>query len=322
MKKTVSRIALAAVCAWMLQLNTFAEDLLIPGGQVIGLQLYNDTVTVAAFDDVLGGDTKAAGLQIGDEILSVNGTKVRTAQDVCDALEQSDGTVEIRVNRGGKEKKLKIAPQITDRGPRLGVYLRSGITGIGTVTWYDPETKQFGTLGHGVNGSDGELLDMTGGTAYNARVVSVRKGVSGEPGQLKGAVAAGQEIGTLYRNTQQGVFGTSGRGWKGEALPVGEAEDIRTGEAVIRSTVSGEAVQEYSVEILKIYPGSRSDGRNLLLKVTDPALLEATGGIVQGMSGSPIIQDGKLVGAVTHVLVNDPTTGYGIFIENMLDAAA
>ena len=226
------------------------------------------------------------------------------------------------MSRGGKEKKLKIKPQITDHGPRLGVYLRSGITGIGTVTWYDPETKQFGTLGHGVNGSDGELLEMTGGVAYDARVASVRKGVSGEPGQLKGAVAAGQEIGRLYRNTQQGVFGTSDRGWKGEALPVGEAEDIRTGDAVIRSTVSGDTVQEYSVEILKIYPGSRSDGRNLLLKVTDPALLETTGGIVQGMSGSPIIQDGKLVGAVTHVLVNDPTTGYGIFIENMLDAAA
>ena len=322
MKKTISRIALAAVCVWMLQLNTFAEDLLIPGGQVIGLRLCNDTVTVAAFDDALGGETKAAGLQIGDEILSVNGTRIKTAQDVCDALDRSDGTVEIRVSRGGKEKKLKIKPQITDHGPRLGVYLRSGITGIGTVTWYDPETKQFGTLGHGVNGSDGELLEMTGGVAYDARVASVRKGVSGEPGQLKGAVAAGQEIGRLYRNTQQGVFGTSDRGWKGEALPVGEAEDIRTGDAVIRSTVSGDTVQEYSVEILKIYPGSRSDGRNLLLKVTDPALLETTGGIVQGMSGSPIIQDGKLVGAVTHVLVNDPTTGYGIFIENMLDAAA
>ena len=321
MRKSISRIALAAVCVWMLQLGTFAEDLLIPGGQVIGLQLYNDTVTVAAFDDALGAETKAAGLQIGDEILSVNGTKVKTAQDVCEALDRSDGSVEVRVSRNGKEKNLTIKPKITDHGPRLGVYLRSGITGIGTVTWYDPETKQFGTLGHGVNGSDGELLEMAKGVAYDARVAAVRKGVSGEPGQLKGAVAAGEEIGELYRNTQQGVFGTSHRGWKGEALPVGEVEDIRTGAAMIRSTVSGDTVQEYSVEILKIYPGSGADGRNLLLKITDPALLEATGGIVQGMSGSPIIQDGKLIGAVTHVLVNDPTRGYGIFIENMLDAA-
>ena len=322
MRKSISRVALAAVCVWMLQLSAFAEELLIPGGQIIGLQLCNDTVTVAAFDDALGGDSRAAGLQVGDEILSVNGQRIKSAQDVCDALDRSDGSVEVRISRSGKEKKLKVTPRITDQGPRLGVYLRSGITGIGTVTWYDPETKRFGTLGHGVNSADGQLLEMTGGSAFDARVASVKKGTSGEPGQLKGAVAPGQEVGQLYRNTQQGVFGISDRGWKGEALPVGETEDIRTGAAVIRSTVSGEAVQEYSVEILKIYPGARPDGRNLLLKITDPALLETTGGIVQGMSGSPIIQDGKLVGAVTHVLVNDPQTGYGIFIENMLEAAS
>ena len=322
MKKSISRIALAAVCVWSLQCGVFAADLLVPGGQVVGLQLCNDTVTVAAFDDVLGGDTKAAGLQVGDEILSVDGHRVSSAQDVCSALDRSDGAVELRVSRGGKEKKLKVSPRITDQGPRLGVYLRNGVTGIGTVTWYDPETGRFGTLGHGVNESDGQLLEMTEGTAYDAQVVSVKKGVSGEPGQLKGAVAAGQEVGQLYRNTQQGVFGVSRRGWKGEALPVGEPEDVRAGKAVIRSTVCGDRVQEYSVEILKIYPGSRQDGRNLLLKITDPALLDTTGGIVQGMSGSPIIQDGKLIGAVTHVLVNDPTTGYGIFIENMLNAAA
>ena len=321
MRKSISRIALAALFLWVLQGSVFAQELLIPGGQVIGLQLCNNTVTVAAFDDVLGGDSKAAGLQVGDEILSVNGRPVKSARDVCDALDRSDGTAELRISRDGKEKKLKIRLRVTDCGPRLGVYLRDGLTGIGTVTWYDPDGGRFGTLGHGVNGGKGELLEMTGGKAYDARVAAVKKGVSGEPGQLKGAVAAGQQVGELYRNTQQGVFGTSDRGWKGEPLPVGEPEDVHAGPAMIRSTVSGDSVQEYSVEILKIYPNARSDGRNLLLRITDPALLEITGGIVQGMSGSPIIQDGKLVGAVTHVLVNDPTQGYGIFIENMLDAA-
>ena len=322
MKKLISRIALITVCLWTLQGNALAAELLIPGGQIIGLQLCRDTVTVAAFDDKLGAAGKSAGLQIGDEILSVNGRAVSTAEDVRSALESSDGTVEMRVNRQGREKKLKLTPAITDQGPRLGVYLRDGITGIGTVSWYDPDTGKFGTLGHGVSDSGGKLLDMTKGGAYCADVVTVKKGVAGEPGQLKGAVSAAGQIGELYRNTQQGVFGTSAAGWKGEPLPVGEAEGVRTGEAVIRSTVSGRDVREYSVEILKIYPSSRTDGRNLLLRITDPALLEATGGIVQGMSGSPIIQDGKLVGAVTHVLVNDPTRGYGIFIENMLDAAA
>jgi stage IV sporulation protein B len=152
-------------------------------------------------------------------------------------------------------------------------------------------------------------------------VLSVRRGKAGQPGQLMGALSASNPLGTLGENTPMGVFGTCG-GWKGQPMPTAEASQIHTGAATILSTVNGETPQEYSVEILKIYANSDKMGRNLLLKVTDPRLLQTTGGIVQGMSGSPIIQDGKLVGAVTHVLVNDPTTGYGIFIENMLDAAA
>lgn len=286
MKKMISRIALTVVCLWAVQGNVLAAELLIPGGQIVGLQLCRDTVTVAAFDDKLGGAGKSAGLQVGDEILSVNGREVSTAEDVRRVLDRSDGTVELRVSRGGKEKKLKLTPTITDQGPRLGVYLRDGITGIGTVSWYDPDTGKFGTLGHGVSDSGGKLLDMTKGSAYCADVVTVKKGVAGEPGQLKGAVSAAGQIGELYRNTQQGVFGTSAAGWKGEPLPVGEAEDIRTGDAVIRSTVSGRDVREYSVEILKIYPNAQSSGRNMLLRVTDPTLLETTGGIVQGMGVS------------------------------------
>ena len=146
------------------------------------------------------------------------------------------------------------------------------------------------------------------------------KGTSGTPGQLKGE--AGQSLGPLLKNTPQGVFGKSQIPFSGEALPTASYEDIHPGPAAIRSTVSSAGVREYSVEILKIYPQDRKDGRNFLLHITDPQLLQTTGGIVQGMSGSPIIQDGKLVGAVTHVLVNDPTRGYGIFIKNMLDAAA
>ena len=190
------------------------------------------------------------------------------------------------------------------------------------MTWFDAESKNFGTLGHGVNDGSGNLLQMTQGHVYRARVMSVKKGKSGEPGQLIGALKSPDALGTLYKNTQQGVFGTSDADWEGAAIPVAKSDEIKTGNAVIRSTIAGESPREYSVKILKIYPKSRNNGRNLLLRVTDPALLEATGGIVQGMSGSPIIQNGKLIGAVTHVLVNDPTTGYGIFIENMLEAAA
>ena len=154
-----------------------------------------------------------------------------------------------------------------------------------------------------------------------AWVMSVTKGRSGHPGQLRGSCDGAESCGELLRNTPQGVFGKSRQGWLGEAIPVGSADQVHPGQASIRSTVSNYTTGDYSVEILKVYPASRTDGRNLLLRVTDKALLEATGGIVQGMSGSPIIQDGKLIGAVTHVLVNAPDIGYGIFIENMLEAA-
>ncbi len=306
----------------LLPLQAKAAELLIPVGKIIGLQLRNDTVTVAAYDDTLGETARSAGLRIGDEIVAINGAEIDCAEDVRGALKGCGENVNLTVRRGGKLNALRVEPQQTAEGPRLGVYLRQGIAGIGTVTFYDPDTGKFGTLGHGVSDPKGNLLEMTRGDAYEATVVSVKKGKSGDPGQLKGSADAVETFGILLRNTPQGVFGVTKRGWKGEPLPVASYEEVCTGPAHIRSTIAGDNVQEYSVEILKIYPETRCDGRNFLLKVTDPELLSATGGIVQGMSGSPIIQNGKIVGAVTHVLVNDPTTGYGIFIENMLEAAA
>ena len=322
MKRTLRHIVLTLILFASLPVEARAAELLIPVGKVIGLQLTDDTVTVAAFDDTLGSLAKDAGLKIGDEIVSIDGTRVRCAQDVKDALSQCGSDVDLTVRRGEKLNTLHITPSQTADGPRLGVYLRQGIAGIGTVTFYDPDTGKFGALGHGVNDAKGSLLTMKEGRAFEATIQSVKKGRCGEPGQLKGTAEAVGTLGTLLKNTPQGIFGTVSTPWQGEALPVADFSDVHTGEAAIRSTVSGDTVQEYSVEILKIYPEDRSDGRNFLIKVTDPALLEVTGGIVQGMSGSPILQNGKLIGAVTHVLVNDPTTGYGIFIENMLDAAS
>lgn len=321
MKRILNSIALTFVFLLLCPINAQAAEFLIPVGRIIGLQLTDNTVTIAAFDDSLGAAAREAGLKIGDEILTIDGKTIRCADDVRTALNGCDTQISLTISRSGKTHTLRLSPCETDSGPRLGVYLRQGIAGIGTVTWYDPETGKFGTLGHGVSDSKGSLLNMTEGCAYEAQILSVKKGKCGDPGQLKGSADGASAIATLLRNTPQGVFGITKQGWEGEALPVASFADIQTGAASIRSTISGGEPQEYSVEILKIYPEDRSDGRNLLIKVTDPALLEATGGIVQGMSGSPIIQDGKLVGAVTHVLVNDPTTGYGIFIDNMLDAA-
>ena len=299
-----------------------AAQLLVPVGQVIGLELAENRVTVAGFDPQLGTAAKAAGLKEGDRIAAIDGTPVYNAEDVRAALQRSDGDVDISIVRGSVTKKLELEPAITGDGPKLGVFLRQSITGVGTVTYYDPESGAFGALGHGVNDKDGSLITMQTGSAYTASVDAVKKGQSGAPGQLVGAVTNTAPIAALSKNTVQGVFGKADVPFRGDALPAAAISEIKTGPAVIRSTVQGSDVQEYSVEILKIYPNSGTDGRNLLLEVTDQRLLTATGGIVQGMSGSPIIQNGKLVGAVTHVLVNDPTRGYGIFIENMLDAAA
>jgi stage IV sporulation protein B len=306
----------------VLPLQAEATRLLVPVGKVIGLQLQNDVLTVAAYDDVFGETARSAGLKIGDEILEINGCDVSCAEDVRGVLKDAEPPVTLTVRRGSKVTSVALIPKQTENGPRMGVYLRQGVTGIGTVTWYDPDTGRFGSLGHGVHDAQGELVHMTGGRIYPASVLSVVKGKCGQPGQLRGTVDCPQAMGELAKNTQRGVFGSVETSWEGTPVEVADRDDARTGPASIRSTVSGKEVREYSVEILKIYPEKREEGRNMLIRVTDPALLETTGGIVQGMSGSPIIQNGKLIGAVTHVLVNDPTTGYGIFIENMLEAAA
>lgn len=321
MKIMFRRVASAMLCVYLLTTAALAKEL-VPVGKVIGLELRDKRVVVAGFDEQQGAAAKAAGLLSGDIIQKIDNIQITCAEDVRKALAQSDGTVAVEICRDGKTSLLQISPVITKDGPKLGVFLRQGITGIGTVTWYDPETKQFGTLGHGVNDGGGNLLPMTQGRAYEARVSTVKKGKCGEPGQLYGTVTSSEPVGILKSNTQQGVFGSCEAGWEGQAIPVASRDEVKTGDAVIRANVSGDTVREYSVKILKIYPKARGNGRNLLLRVTDPELLATTGGIVQGMSGSPIIQNGKLIGAVTHVLVNDPTTGYGIFIENMLDAAA
>ena len=285
MKRFFMRVAFAVLLIGMVSVCVNGKEL-IPVGQIVGLELRDGSVTVASFDEELGAGCQEAGVRIGDEICMIDGVQIRSSGDIRKALSQSDGAVKVTVSRNGKLHEIRLQPKITKDGPKLGVYLRQGVTGIGTVTWYDSETGNFGTLGHGVNDTKGKLLTMTEGKAYDARVLAVRKGKAGEPGQLMGTVERLEPIGDLKKNTPQGVFGKSAEGWEGKLYSVAETSQIRTGEATILSTVSGEDTREYSVEILKIYPKSKQTGRNMLIHVTDPALLEATGGIVQGMGVS------------------------------------
>ena len=322
MKKLIVIVLVFALFVFVLPFGALAAEMLIPVGKVVGLHLGDNSMVIAGFDSQLGAGAQKAGLQVGDKIINVNGQSVNCSEDIIKALGCGEAKAQIRYIRDGKTRCAEVQPVKTEEGFRLGIYLKQGVSGIGTITWYDPESGAFGALGHGVNTANGQLIPVGTGTIYSASVLSVVKGKAGNPGQLLGNLKDKTEIGYIDKNVSQGIFGQTEIGWTGEAVPVALRDEIRTGAATIRSNIRGDEVQEYSVEILKIYPNSKATGRNMLIKVTDPELLRTTGGIVQGMSGSPIIQNGKLIGAVTHVLVNDPTTGYGIFVENMLNAAA
>lgn len=291
-----------------------AQDYLIPGGYTVGIELEMRGVLVVDVED--GTCAAEAGVQKGDTIIRINGVEAAGAEMLRDAA--GEESVVLTVLRDGKEAELYIAAQ---RRGRLGLLVRDSIAGIGTVTYIDPETGAYGALGHGVNDlGTTRLLPVETGMLVPASVESVRRGVRGTPGELRGTFDVTRCLGTVDGNTERGIFGTLCELPRTPALPVGAAEAVREGEASILSNVSGTEVREYAIRIDRVTPDAEH-GRNLLLTVTDPDLLAATGGIVQGMSGSPIMQNGKLIGAVTHVLVNHPEQGYGILIGNMLDAA-
>ena len=312
------RIAAVLGAALLLLSGAWATpETVIPGGNTVALRLETDGVCIVEFAEDY---PKNAGLRRGDLLHSIDGAEVRSAQAVAQAVAASDGRpMKLTVTRGGREKSVTVAPHETKDGWRLGIYVRDRMSGIGTVTFYDAENETFGALGHGIcESGSSELLPVRSGSVLYAEVMAVTKGKSGAAGALQGAVCGRSACGEISGNTRQGVFGTM-PARNAQPVPVGKASELHTGAATILSNVRGQEIREYSVQIRAIHP-DEPQGRNLLLQVTDPALLEATGGIVQGMSGSPIMQDGKLVGAVTHVLIDDPTMGYGILIEAMLDA--
>lgn len=301
-------------------------DVLIPVGHTIGIKLFSEGVVVVGLAEVeteKGRVTPGAdcGLRVGDVIEEVNGREVSSSEEFASSI-QCGGTVRLGVSRQGEELTLAAEPVRGEDGAyRLGAWVRDSIAGIGTVTFYDPATGAFGALGHGVTDSDtGLLMPLGDGAVMGSTVKAVKRGAPGAPGELRGDFDLTHDMGTLHANTERGVFGTlDGGGFAGKAVPVAASAEIRPGPAVILSNVEGDRVEAYDIEIVRVL--RQQDTRDLLIQVTDDRLIQKTGGIVQGMSGSPIMQNGKLVGAVTHVMVNDPTRGYGIFIENMLTAA-
>ena len=291
--------------------------LLIPGGGIFGAKIKQNYVSVQN-----PGDTHE--LKVGDKIKSINGHRVFSVKDIKNITRDFCGEdITLICDRDGKEISVKIKPKEVDGEYKLGIVLKDGAAGIGTITYIDPETGLFGGLGHGICDTDtGEVINFTEGQITGVILSGVKKGEEGKPGELSGLLTD-KVKGKLYSNTECGVFGkldTVPESLTATAIKVAHRDEVHAGEATILSTVKAGSVKEYKIEISDINKSSTGT-KSFKIKVTDPALIAITGGVVRGMSGSPIIQDGKLVGAVTHVMVANPTEGYGIFIENMLNAA-
>lgn len=312
------------------KLNVYEAEGLYPGGMAFGVKLFTRGVLVVGISGVTGfgftvSPATEAGIQKGDVLLSVNGAEIDSAEALKAAIEAAGANaVEIRLRRGEETISTTLYPALSaeDNKYRAGLWVRDSTAGIGTITYIDAESGAFAGLGHGICDSDtGALMPLGRGVVVNVDITGVKKGTAGIPGELKGSFDNVQR-GTIESNTETGVYGTldSPPQEAGEPMPVGLKDELKLGKAYIYTTLDGNTPARYEIEIEKIYKNSGKT-KNFLIRVTDSALLEQAGGIVQGMSGSPIMQNGKLIGAVTHVLVNDPTRGYGIFIENMLESA-
>ncbi len=320
----VFSLSLCAQSAWAAPAAP-AERTVIPLGKAVGIKLFAAGVLVVGLAD---GDTpaRACGLRQGDIITAMDGTAIDSTEQVQSLLAEAAGQeTTLTVCRGSSTLALSACARPGAGGAwQLGAWIRDSMAGIGTLTYYDPATGQYGALGHGITDVDtAQLMPLASGSIMETTVKAVKKGRKGDPGELKGDFSVQRDVGTVTVNSDGGIFGTVADGEflsGGTPVPVATAQQVKTGRATILATISGSDTAEYQVEIVRLY-GADEPTRNMLLRITDPRLLSATGGIVQGMSGSPILQNGRIVGAVTHVLLNDPTRGYGIFIGNMLDMA-
>ena len=303
MKKTIVTGLWALLLTSLLTLPAFAQELIV-GGQAVGIQISTDGVLVAGLCEVDGSGgsrpAESAGLKTGDRIVAADGVPVSDAASLLEAIEQGEGGVTLSVLRGEHSFLVTVEPALSGEGrPMLGLLLRDGLSGIGTLTFRDPDSGIFGALGHSINdAATGLAVPVREGSITDAQIVSVTPGAAGAPGELDGCADLGRVLGEITRNSEVGIFGLSSESFGGRCLETGE---LSAGPASIVSTVSGHETREYAVEINRVY--REAGGTHAMLSVTDAELLARTGGIVQGMSGSPILQNGRLVGAVTHVSV-------------------
>ncbi len=309
-----------------------AKTKVYAGGDVIGIKLYTDGIMVvelASFEDEQGNivcPAKDSGIQVGDIILAANGKKMESNNQLINSIRYLvDKSVKLSIKRGEERFDVDVFPKKTfeNREPKLGLWVRDSAAGIGTMTFVTADDKKFFALGHGITDKDiRERYTVRQGTIEFADVMNVEKSKEGVPGEIQATFGGNNTtIGSVEGNTKCGIHGSYNAELLGQPMEIASRWQIKEGPATILCSVDGKEKKEYSVNINKIILGGGFSEKSMVIEVTDPELIKKTGGIVQGMSGSPILQNGRIVGAVTHVFVNDPTRGYGIFIENMLAEA-
>ncbi|MBL6008558.1 SpoIVB peptidase [Bacillus halotolerans] len=310
---------------------------IIPGGQSIGVKLHSVGVLVVGFHQINTSEGKkspgeSAGITAGDIIIEMNGQKIEKMNDVAPFIQKAGNTgesLDLLIKRDKQKIKTKLIPQKDEAEGkyRIGLYIRDSAAGIGTMTFYEPKTKKYGALGHVISDMDTKKpIVVEDGEIVKSTVTSIEKGTGGNPGEKLARFSSERKtIGDINRNSPFGIFGTLHQPIKNKisdkALPVAFSNEVKKGPAEILTVIDDDKVEKFDIEIVSTTPQKFPATKGMVLKITDPRLLKETGGIVQGMSGSPIIQNGKVVGAVTHVFVNDPTSGYGVHIEWMLSEA-
>lgn len=296
------------------------------GGDVFGIRLFSDGVIVAALSEIYTDGAvccpaKDAGIQAGDYVLTANGMPVETNGALAEIL-AAGGDVELTLRRGGEIVSTTVTPKYCGSTYKAGMWVRDSAAGIGTVTFYGADGATFAALGHGICDSDTkDVLAIRSGEPAAISICGIERGRAGEPGRLRGYFIGGDSLGTLTQNTETGIYGTMTDPHDAQTVEVLDREDVRTGAVQIAATIDERGVQLFDAELERVSTNAQQETKTLIVHITDRELLEKTGGIVQGMSGCPILQDGKLAGAVTHVFVDDPERGYGIFAETMLEQA-
>ena len=304
----------------------------IPVGSIAGVKLYTNGVLVVGMSEIEGIDNKKykpyenSGIKEGDMITEINNILIDSTEELIEVVNQAQGNpVKIKYIQDEQTKECSIEPvKTTNLEYKLGLWVRDSAAGVGTVSFYEPSAKTFGALGHGITDIDtGELINIASGEFVTTKILNIIKGESGNPGKIQGTVENQTNIGKIYKNTQFGIYGkvdnlSSLNIDTSKEMQVALREEIKEGKATILCSLDNQNVQEYEIEIEKVYTENNYNNKSIKIKVIDDRLLEKTGGIIQGMSGSPIIQNGKFVGAVTHVLVNNPQEGYALFADMMV----